>query len=939
MRPAVLLVLIFSGGSCLLAQVRPASLEGQVVDASGNPISGATVQLRDPATSRARTGETDADGHFRLTNVPPGTYDLRAEKPGFLPYVETKLQMLVGRTVRMTIRLVAAEVRETVEVRAQRSALDPSETGNVTVVDTERIEELPVQSRNYLEFVLLSPGVIPTRGASAAHPAGAPDSGFSFSGLRPRSNVLTIDGLDNNDEYTGSSRTELSLETVQEFEVVSRGWSAENGGGSGGAISVVTKSGTNVVHGDAFVFGQWGRFNSRQPLENTGGEKPASTRYRAGGALGGPLVRDRTFYSIAAEREHAREEAASDVDPRTVSAINEALAGEPEAGVSVRSLTAGLFPTGRAETELSAKVTHQATSRDSLVLRLAETQNTERADAFNAGGLADASSRGTAATRDDAVTGSWTSILGVQATNEVHGQLARRTVDLRTADREGAGVLIPGVVEFGRPYAGNSRHRQAYAEIGDTLSIAAGPHFWRAGFDVTSLHLTGTSGYGSGGLFVFRSLETFLSSQPDSFRQVFGDQTVDARTTRYSAFLQDRWTRSTLTLDVGLRLDGQDLSDRLDISSRQLGPRLGVAWSPGPTWVLRGGAGTFADRLPFVVFERALVVDSNRAFETVVDDPSGRSPSLAGALSIYTARPGRWTPSSRQAGIGVEHLLAPDLTASVSILFAGGRHLARTVNVNLLPPVVLTPENAAALGIVDPTPQQLGRPIFSGARRDPTRADVFEVQPTASSTYRGLTVSVSRRIGSEGEWSAAYTLSRTTDDASDYDEQPQNPYALADERAPSRYDQRHRFVASARLELGDEEASDGRVGQGPGIFDHIEIAPILAIDSGRPVNPTTGFDEAWTRAYPATSRPLGRDRNSLRLPTSVNLNLRVLKYFPVKPHGRLDVVVEAFNLLDSRNVTELNPVWGSSASAAPGFGRAVGASPGRQVEFSLDLEF
>jgi TonB-dependent Receptor Plug Domain len=126
-----------------------------------------------------------------------------------------------------------------VTVNAQPSTLDPSQSSVVSSVDQERIEELPVRSRNYLDFVLLAPGVSssPTAsGASVSTPLTG--SGFTFGGLRSRSNNLSIDGLDNNDEYTGSSRTELSPEIVQEFQVVNNGLSAESGGASGGSINV-----------------------------------------------------------------------------------------------------------------------------------------------------------------------------------------------------------------------------------------------------------------------------------------------------------------------------------------------------------------------------------------------------------------------------------------------------------------------------------------------------------------------------------------------------------------------------------------------------------------------------------------------------------------------------------------------------------------------------
>src|SRR5262249_21954772 len=163
-------------------------------------------------------------------------------------------------------------------------------------------------------FVLITPGV--TRAApspvSGAVSSVLPTSGFSFQGLRPRSNTLTIDGIDNTDEFAGSSRTELSLEVVREFQVVQNGWLADNAGAAG-AINVVTRTGANTLHGDAFVFSESGALNSQPKLEESLGVKPSLRRYRAGGAIGGPIAKDRTFYYAAAEREGADDETASDI--------------------------------------------------------------------------------------------------------------------------------------------------------------------------------------------------------------------------------------------------------------------------------------------------------------------------------------------------------------------------------------------------------------------------------------------------------------------------------------------------------------------------------------------------------------------------------------------------------------------------------------------------
>src|SRR5260370_41806700 len=150
--------------------------------------------------------------------------------------------------------------------------------------------------------------MVPGVSSSAQQPgkqslASSPDSGFNFGGIRGRSNNVTIDGLDNNDEYVGSSRTELSLEIVQEFQVVNAGLSAETGGASGGSINVVTRSAANQIHGDAFVFLQNGALNARNPFE-TERAAPDLQRYRIGTSQGGPIVKDRTFYYAEIGRAH-----------------------------------------------------------------------------------------------------------------------------------------------------------------------------------------------------------------------------------------------------------------------------------------------------------------------------------------------------------------------------------------------------------------------------------------------------------------------------------------------------------------------------------------------------------------------------------------------------------------------------------------------------------
>jgi Carboxypeptidase regulatory-like domain/TonB dependent receptor len=921
------------------AQTPTAVLEGTVEDVSGGVIANVSVEARNLQTNQRRMTLSDGQGRFRFTDVPVGTYEVRAVYDGFEPYEHVGVTLAIGQTARLNVAMRPAGVIESVAVSAQPPALDSRQTSVTTTIDVERIEELPVRSRNYLEFVLLAPGV--TRSGRHPTPGGVTsplqDSGFSFGGLRPRSNTLTIDGLDNNDEFTGSTRTELSLEFVREFQVVTNGWSVENGGASGGGINVVTKSGANTLHGDAFLFGQFGMLNARPKLEETLGDTPTLRRYRGGLAVGGPLVKDRTFYFAAAEREQTHDQTASDISPAAAGSINSALNAGLFPQVQTRQLTIGLFPTARAETEWAGKLTHQLERRGALVGRIAATHNREEHDAFNSGGLSDRSARGTRITDDVALTGSWMAAVNARTTNELRGQLATRRVDLSGAEQDGAGVSIAGVADFGSTYAGNNTHDHTYVEFGDTAGHSRGSHFLKAGANVRHVSVSGATMDGVRGLYTFRTLDAFLAGRFDTMRTMSAAAEVDLSVTRASAFIQDHWTPTpVITVDAGVRFDASRFPSSLGITNRLVSPRVGLAWTPAANWVVRAGAGLFADRFVLAAVERGWLAQQDQIVEYITDGPPV-SPSL------YTVRRGAWNPSSRQASVGAERQLTANLTASINYLFVRGHHLPRTNNVNLPPPTTLTIANAASLGVDDPVPQQLGRPVFGPQRTNPSWDAIFELEPTASSAYHGMTLALNKRLANEIEWSAAYTWSHAKDSASDFDEQPQNPHALGEEWSDSRYDQRHRLVVSALFDVPIGEEEDRSAGEVPSVWiralSHIEVAAILTVGSGLPANVTTGADDNRTGAFPFTSRPLTVGRHSWRLPSSATLDMRMIKYFNIKPHGKLDLVVEAFNVLNRTNVTQVNTVYGPLLTPLRSFGRAIEAGSARQFQFSIDFEF
>jgi len=933
-----------------------ATLNGSVRDAAGQVVPGALITLRDLATNQTRRATSDADGNFRVSVLPVATYEVRAEATGFAPYVNPQVTVALGRTTLLDITLRPAGVSAEVTITDRLPALDTTQTAITTSIDPERIEELPINSRNYLEFTLLAPGVAPSNPQATGGNSNSSltDSGFTFGGLRPRSNTISIDGLDNTDETTGAARVALSPEIVREFQIVNNGLSAEFGGAAGGAINVVTKAGANEFHGDVFTFLQNERFNARSPFSDPSSSRPRFRRYQPGGALGGPIKHDRAFFYLALEQEHLRTEDEAEIDRATRARVNSLLASGFAPRLSVRSLTARRFSIEADETEAAGKLTYLAGSRHTLNFRFAFTNARVRGDAFNNDALSDPTARGSAYTKDYQLTGSIISVLSPHLVNDLRLQASTRNVETRSGDTIGPGIEIVGLARFGRPFDADAARRERREHFVDNISLSRARSEWKTGATLNRVSLHDDARDGFGGLFIFRTLDDFASGRPALWRQAFGDSRAEFNVTSFGAFLQNQFRpTSELTLNLGVRYDVERLPSPFRTDENNFSPRLGLAWSPSNKWVMRAGFGLYHDRLPLAFLNRAIQKNGVQAFEqAAIDEDAARvfaatgggralTPIAGIASSIFRADTHFATPYSLQANIGVERLLSTSVTLRADYLFTRGVHLPRTRNINLLPPVVLTAANAAALGTMSPTPQQLGRAIFGTGRLDPRFDAIYQLENSASSTYNGLTLALNKRLSDEFELLASYTLSKTIDDASDFDEQPANPYDLRMERALSRQDVRQRFVVSALFDLPfeDEEKgaeNDDLIGT---ILGHIEVAPIVTFSSGRPVSALVGADEERSGAYPLVSRPLGLARNSLLTPRFFNVDLRALKYVPFGARRRLDLVVEFFNLLNHPNVVSINPFYGSGATPLQTFSAPTAFAAPRQIRFSIDFEF
>ena len=927
------------------------SVVGTVVDPTGDPVANAAVEL-DAPDSAPRQTHSAADGSFSFVELPSGTYVLKAQSEGFAVLQQSSVVAATGRTNHLELHMALAEAKQSVDVTAAPVTFDTSQTSSVVNIDRDRVEELPIPSRNYLSFVLLAPQV------AAANPAlsqtGAVPGGgsFSFGGLRPGSNAIYLDGVNDNDEYSGGSRTQLSPEAISDFQIVNHGFAAQSGGGAGGSIDVQTRTGVDRIHGDAFIFVQNGALNGTPPL-GLHPHKPDETRYRVGVALGGPVQRDKTFYYVAAEQELAHGQDANDLKPTTLSAINAAIQNyKPLGGLTLQS---GFFPTTDQETELSARVDRTLTSHESLMARYAFTNARNVNDAFNTDELADRSSRGSSFVADNSLNATLTSTLSDTLLNKLNFELAQRRAVDRTAMHSGPGLRITGSAYFGTPVFGNDRRFETHIEVADAVTKQLRNHLLQFGARIDHVGLRTQVSDGSQGMFVFGSLAALQSGTPDFYTQSFGNFTTNLGENRIAAFAQDHWSASkSLTLDYGLRYDVNQLPVGFPQSHFNLSPRVGFAWSPAKSVVMWGGFGTFYDRFQFATLNRITEFNGTRAFSQVLEDSaattlyqSGQMPSgpLSGvAPSIWQVQNSLRNPYSEVASFSLEYALPWQTSLTGEYQFVHGVHLGRTTNRNLALPVVLTLSNAAALGISNPTAQQLGQRVFSPTRLDATYDAINQFTTSAGSSYNGGTITLNRQFQDDLQVLIGYTYSKTLDDASSDWEHPQNPYALSNERALSLEDQRHRLTLSGLWLIGPDlgDPADAARNENPGSLMKalygLEFAPIVSITSGFRNNPLTGLDSNREHIYPFAVRPVGHSRNSLATPINADIDFRLLKMVAVR-RGHLDIVAESFNILNHRNVIALNDVFGSGATPTVSFGTPIETSFARRIQFSLDYEF
>jgi hypothetical protein len=281
-----------------------------VKDPKGSLVANATVTVNDLAKGLARSATNDGQGSFSARQLPPANYTVTVEAPGFAKTQINGVSITVGGQEELPVLLALASEKQVVEVSSQADLVETSRTSTTDTIGERRIDNLPINGRNYINFTLTDSQVV--RDNAPNLPA-APTSGLDISGQRGRSNLVNVDGADATDNTTNGVRSTVSQEAVQEFQIITNNYSPEYGRASGGVVNIITRSGSNDFHGDVFGFLRNRNFQAVNPFSTV--PNPAYTRVQAGAAFGGPIKKDKTYYFFSYEVTRRHETGFSSIGP------------------------------------------------------------------------------------------------------------------------------------------------------------------------------------------------------------------------------------------------------------------------------------------------------------------------------------------------------------------------------------------------------------------------------------------------------------------------------------------------------------------------------------------------------------------------------------------------------------------------------------------------
>jgi hypothetical protein len=916
-------------GAPAAAQQTTGTIAGRIVDDQGAAVPGVTVTGRNTETGFTRTDVSDAEGSYRLTALPVGTYDITAELQGFSRIENRGIVLNVGQTLDVNMTLKVASLQESVTVTGETPLIESRSSSVGGVVDIGRIESLPLNGRQFANLAATIPGV-----GLGFHSDPTKSSQYSpqINGGNGRNVNYQIDGGDNNDDTVGGLLQLFPLEAIQEFNFVTQRFKAEYGRSNGGVMNIVTKSGTNDLRGSAFTLVRDKSLNSRTFSEEIAGlDKQDYQRYQYGGSFGGPIVRNRAHFFAAVER--TQQDTSQAVDTRGLFPADD-----------------GVFDIPLRENLLTGKMTANINPNHYLSVRYGRNTNSQPYDAT----LRNTRSAWSISENSfNSINANHNWVIGGSRLNEFVFQYAdfRNHIPLSSND---PWLIFPNGVRRGAnpntPQTTEQKKWQFRDDFSWSVTGLGGlGHDFKAGVNwIHEPHLFITFNGGAAPQLTLNADSLDASVRQITFQGGAAD--VNIPIDLYALYIQDDFRVSDrLTLNLGLRYDYvdnmpidqasnpnfqvmqdagragrfanmpfmEDFGQESRNDADNIQPRIGFAYDLQGNGrnVIRGGWGIYTDfgytnaNVLFPALDTAGghgqvffvnvpngILKADGTFFTASDPISTIAhlntvdPSVAPLIG-QIASPRLEQPYTRQTNVGWAHQL--DNVTAVTVDYV--RVDSRDINIRFRPNTQINGVNRLAGLAIRPNNLAFRVAVSKG-----------------EGTYDGLILGLRRRMSRGFDVSASYTLQRaesiigTANDELDqnYIQDATDPLNAINIGPSNRTDARHRLSLSAVV-----QAPWG-----------IQVAPIFLYRSGLPIHTFEGRDvngdsntnDITSMAYRYTglnddgtatfeeAGPCESVNCSRRAPFS-QLNLRVSKSFRLVGNARVEAIGEVFNLFNAKN--------------------------------------
>lgn len=925
------------------SEVGGATLTGTVTDPSGATVPQAKVTATNTATGFVRMVESTDAGVYNFVRLPVGEYNVVVEKTGFKQFKKTGVTLTVGAVLTLDTRLEVGAVTEVTSVTADVPVVETSRVSTATTVNEKAVRDLPINGRNFLDFTVLTPGVVrdQTRGGD-----------LSFGGQRGTANSVLVDGGDANNLFFGQSSGRagggrnpytFSQDAVQEFQVNTSGFAPEIGRAGGGVINMVTKSGTNDFHGTAFWFFRDRAMNANNPINKSRGvARPPYHFNQFGGNLGGPIRKDKLFFFFNYDGQR-------NTNPNPVFFPLTPLAdADSQRAVAELSRFLGGYVTGQRNNIYTGRVDYNLSPTQQLNVRY-NVHRFQGTNFENSGSQSAAEHTGNSNISSDNLSVGYNKTFGTATIWDSRVVWLRDDQPgLANSDRpeaivrqSGAQMLAIGRNSFSPRFTNSDK-----VNIINALSAIRGRHTWKIGGDVNIERIDNFFPGNFSGSFTFDSLADFANRRPSSFTQGFAGANTNGALTKPNAselglFAQDTWrTSERLTVTYGVRYDLYKLAennvvnsspslaalglrtDKVPFNKGNLLGRLGLAYkldAEGKS-VVRTGFGMFSQRTPAILYGtshsqngiqvQTYTLRANVAtqlplipvYPAVLSAP----PALARTPDIFVMDPTFKTAQTYQWNFNYERQLSRDFAMTLGYLGVRGLHLSRSRDINLFPAQSF---NATLAGSVAPIPY-FSRATSTRPYADFGRITVFE--SGADSIYHAGFVQLTKRYANRFQFLASYTYSKVIDtrpdatsvvvgggDDAKVAQDTLNPNA---ERAIGDVNIKHRFVGSF---VWDVNYFNTLAGPARFILGGWQLSAIFQGQSGRPFNATAPSDINLD-GNSRNDRAPGYGRNTIIGPGFASLDLRVSKDVPLYGEKvKLRLMGEAFNSLNRANYSGL----------------------------------